>query len=63
MPISGREVCRRLQKDGWHLSRIRGSHHSYNKGGKKVVVPVHGNKSLQKGTLHALAKETGLNLR
>ena len=64
MPISGRQLCRILEQNGWRLARIRGSHHYYVKPGKDPLsVPVHGNKSLRKGTLFALAKRAGVKAR
>ena len=64
MSISGRKFCRMLEREGWTLDRIRGSHHYYKKPGKEMIaVPVHGDKSMRKGTLHALAKQAGIKLR
>ncbi|MFH1116466.1 MAG: type II toxin-antitoxin system HicA family toxin [Pseudomonadota bacterium] len=31
--ISGKEVCRLLERNGWYLVRVHGSHHLYNKPG------------------------------
>ena len=63
MPVSGREFCRLLKKDGWEFRRIRGSHHIYAKDEETIAVPVHGNKSLKKGILYGLAKDAGLKVR
>ena len=65
MPVSGRQYCRLLEQDGWNRARIRGSHHIYVKEGKKnvVTVPVHGNKSMKKGTLSRLEKTSGVKAR
>ena len=43
--VSGRELVRLLEKDGWMLARIRGSHHVYTKEGRieRISVPIHGN--------------------
>lgn len=57
--MTGKELVKILQKEGWKLERIAGSHHIMRKNGKSVSVPVHG-KDLKKGTLHNLLKETGL---
>jgi predicted RNA binding protein YcfA (HicA-like mRNA interferase family) len=45
-PITGEELCRRLNEAGWSLKRIHGSHHIYGKPGewKIISVPVHGTK-------------------
>jgi len=60
MPLSGKEVVRRLLKDGWKLDRIKGSHHVLVKETVTIVVPVHGNKSLGKGLEGKILKVTGL---
>ncbi len=57
--MTGKELVNILQKEGWELERVNGSHHIMRKKGKSVSVPVH-NKDLKKGTLHNLLKETGL---
>ena len=60
--ISGKEFCRVLERHGWSLLRIHGSHHIYGKSGSVVrpSVPVHGNKPLKIGLLKALMRQTGL---
>jgi len=49
-----------LKEKGWELDRIEGSHHIMIKGKKTLSVPVHGNKDMGKGLLHALMKQGGL---
>lgn len=65
MPVSGRKFCRMLEKDGWTLTRIRGSHRVYDKPGEviSISVPVHANTALKKGLLLRLAKEAGIKVR
>lgn len=59
--ISGKEMCRVLERHGWALVRIRGSHHRFEKAGfPPVVVPVHGNKTLKAGTQREIMKTAGL---
>jgi predicted RNA binding protein YcfA (HicA-like mRNA interferase family) len=60
MPLSGKELVRRLIQEGWVLIRINGSHHILVRNEKTVTVPIHGNRSLGKGLEHKLLKETGL---
>jgi predicted RNA binding protein YcfA (HicA-like mRNA interferase family) len=59
--VSGKEMCRILEKSGWSWLRTRGSHHTY---GKKrfpnITVPVHGNQSLKKGMQSGIMKTAGL---
>lgn len=56
--ISGKHLCRILEKKGWQLKNIHGSHHVYMKQGKRerISVPVHGNKDLKIGMLKAIMK-------
>jgi predicted RNA binding protein YcfA (HicA-like mRNA interferase family) len=56
--ISGKELCRILEKKDWQLKKIHGSHHVYMKAGRKerISVPVHGNKDLKIGMLKAIMK-------
>ncbi|KAB2836998.1 MAG: type II toxin-antitoxin system HicA family toxin [Candidatus Brocadia sp.] len=56
--ISGKNLCKILEKKGWYLKTIRGSHHVYMKPGKKerISVPVHGNKDLKLGLLKTIVK-------
>lgn len=60
-PVSGKHMCRVLERRGWVCKRIRGSHHRYEKSGHDhIVVPVHGNKTLKPGTQHNIMKAAGL---
>jgi len=63
MSVSGKEIVRRLRKLGWELVDQRGSHIKLRKGKRRTTVPVHGNKSLKIGLLHAIEKQTGEKLR
>ncbi len=59
--VSGRELCRALERQGWILVRTRGSHRRYEKvDHPPITVPVHGNKSLKKGLQQAIMKASGL---
>ena len=59
--VSGKEMCRILERRGWVLTRIRSSHHRYQKAGyPPVTVPVHKNKALKVGTQHEIMKHAGL---
>lgn len=57
--MKGKELVKLLQKNGWTVKRVKGSHHIMEKSGRSVSVPVH-NTDIQKGLLHAIMKETGL---
>ena len=56
--ISGKRLCRLLEKNGWELKRINGSHHIYSKAGEtaRISIPVHGNKPLKLGLQSNLMK-------
>jgi predicted RNA binding protein YcfA (HicA-like mRNA interferase family) len=60
--ISGKEFYRILERNGWSLSRINGSHHIYLKAGStaRISVPVHGARALKRGLLLKLAKDAGV---
>ena len=51
--VSGKEAIRALEKLGFRLDRVEGSHHMLVKSGfpYTVVVPVHGSQALPKGML------------
>ena len=54
--VSGKKLCRILEKCGWELKNIHGSHHVYMKPGRRerISVPVHGGKDLKFGLLKAI---------
>ena len=60
--VSGKEFCRVLERHGWSLLRINGSHHIYGKSGSivRLSVPVHGNQLLKVGLQRHLIKMAGL---
>jgi len=56
--VSGRELARAVERKGWVLLRVHGSHHIYGKVGSvvRLSIPVHGNKPLKVGLLRHLMK-------
>jgi len=38
--ITGAEMCRLLEANGWLLHRIKGSHHTYAKPGERKVITI-----------------------
>jgi predicted RNA binding protein YcfA (HicA-like mRNA interferase family) len=60
LPLSGKELIKLLIVEGWHLDRIKGSHHIMIKDAKTIVVPVHGNRSLGKGLEQKILKQAGV---
>ncbi|HKH47250.1 MAG TPA: type II toxin-antitoxin system HicA family toxin [Thermoanaerobaculia bacterium] len=61
--VTGRELAKALERKGWSLLRIHGSHHIYGKAGSNVrlSVPIHGNKPLKVGLLSHLLKSASLS--
>ena len=60
--LSGKEFARLIERYGWTLARINGSHHIYIKEGRieRVSIPIHGNESLKTGLQKHLMKIIGL---
>jgi predicted RNA binding protein YcfA (HicA-like mRNA interferase family) len=60
--LSGREFARLVERNGWKLLRINGSHHIYGRLGSvvRLSIPIHGNRPLKTGLLRHLAKLAGL---
>ena len=60
--VSGKDFTKILEKQGWTLKRINGSHYIYMNPETKdhVSVPVHGNQDLKKGMQRGLMKDTGI---
>jgi len=60
--ISGKQLARILERHGWKLLRVHGSHHIYGKEGSvvRLSIPIHGKKPLKAGLLKHLLKAAGL---
>ena len=56
--IPGREFARMIERRGWTLLRINGSHHIYGLPGSpvRISLPIHDNTPLKAGLLRHLAK-------
>jgi predicted RNA binding protein YcfA (HicA-like mRNA interferase family) len=59
--VNGRQAIRALQNLGFRLDRVEGSHHMMVKEGhpRTVPVPVHGSKTLPRGTLANIIRMAG----
>ncbi len=56
--ISGKELIRILERLGFKIVRISGSHHRVkHEDGRVTTVPVHKNEDLPKGLLRKIIKE------
>ena len=60
--FSGKDLAKALERNGWILLRVQGSHHIYGKLGNPVrlSVPIHRNETLKLGLLRNLLKHAGL---
>jgi predicted RNA binding protein YcfA (HicA-like mRNA interferase family) len=56
--VSGRDFAKLLERRGWRLLRVTGSHHIYGKEGSilRITVPIHGNRPLKAGLQRHLMK-------
>lgn len=57
--MKDKDLLKLLEKNGWKLIRINGSHHVLQKNGETTVVPIHG-RDVPIGLLNTILKETGL---
>ena len=59
--MDSREIIKLIEKDGWKLDRVRGSHHQYKHPAKVGIITIpHPKKDIPKGTLNAIFKQAGL---
>ena len=60
--FSGKMLCKIVERSGWELKRIFGSHHIYIKDGTYAIlsIPVHSNRDLPIGTLRSIMKDAEL---
>ena len=61
--ISGRGFARVLERHGWELKRISGSHRIYAIAGNpaRISLPIHGNQDLKTGLLRHLLRLSGID--
>jgi len=54
------DVKKRLERDGWELVRVNGSHHHFRHPSKPGLVTLpHPKSALPKGTLRSIWKQAG----
>lgn len=60
--VSGKECIRALERAGFKLVRIQGSHHYMRRvlSFCQIAVPLH--RSLKKGLLHGILRSAGLSI-
>jgi predicted RNA binding protein YcfA (HicA-like mRNA interferase family) len=56
--VSGRDFARLIERRGWQLPRMTGSHHIYVKSGSivRLSAPIHDSRPFKIGLLRHLAK-------
>jgi predicted RNA binding protein YcfA (HicA-like mRNA interferase family) len=59
--VTPRQAVRALERCGWQLDRVRGSHHVFRHPDHRhrVVVPMHA-RDLARGTLNAIIDASGV---
>jgi predicted RNA binding protein YcfA (HicA-like mRNA interferase family) len=63
--VSGRAVLRALERAGFRVERVTGSHHVLRHPvmpGSKVILPLHGAHDLPPGTLFSIISQSGLTV-
>ena len=61
--MNGKQAIKALEKHGFRIIRINGSHHMLTDGMHRVTVPVHGTQDLKPGTLKSIEKQAGVTLK
>lgn len=60
--VSGKELCKILEKLGFEKIHGKGSHVRFkHPDGRVTVVPIHGNEDLGKGLLREILKQINLD--
>lgn len=61
--VSGKQVIAALEREGWYVKRVRGSHHVLRHPTipDAIPVPVHGNRPIKRGTLASILRATGIS--
>lgn len=61
--IKPRELIKKLQKIGFYVDRVRGSHYLLrHHDGRQVVIPMHAGKVLKRGTLKHILQGVKLSI-
>jgi predicted RNA binding protein YcfA (HicA-like mRNA interferase family) len=61
--VTGKQLVKLLEGQGWYVKRIRGSHHILRHQGipDAIPVPIHGNRPIKKGTLGNILRTAGIS--
>jgi predicted RNA binding protein YcfA (HicA-like mRNA interferase family) len=65
MNLNPKYLVNLLEQNGFVFKRSKGSHWLYYNAqtNKTVIVPMHGNRDLKKGTFLAILKQAGITYR
>lgn len=61
--LSGKQCVQILQNNGFELRRQKGSHIILRQNSTKTIVTVPNHKELDRGTLRAIIRQSGLDLK
>ena len=61
-PVTLRKLIKAIERHGWRLLLISGSHHIYGREGRivRLSIPVHGERPLKTGLARQLMKLAGI---
>ena len=60
MLANSRDIIRRLEREGWQLVRVKGSHHQFKHPDMNALVTVpHPRRDIPIGTVKAIYKDAG----
>ena len=61
-PLTAKQVEEYLKRYGYHLDRVRGSHHVWvnDAVGCSIPIPHHGNEPLKQGLLNGIFTAAGI---
>ncbi len=61
--VSGERVVRALERAGFKVARVTGSHHIMrHPDGRGTTVPVHRGRDVARGTLRGILADTGMTV-
>lgn len=60
--LSGRDVVKAFERDGWTVARQRGSHIIMIKAGEMATLSVPDHKEVARGTLRSLVRASGMSV-
>ncbi|MDQ0285200.1 putative RNA binding protein YcfA (HicA-like mRNA interferase family) [Desulfofundulus luciae] len=61
--LKAREVIAALQKLGFEIDHVTGSHYILrHPDGRRAVVPYHGNRDIKQGVLRSILRQAGLTV-